>query len=448
MKALERCRKKGILSMAAAMAQANDSIRMATRNPQSLTELLVQCQNDAMQIGASLEALDKGYASIVRLLEDYCENIYQISVSLSDENACSCLFEKIDRQLAELQEWIRHEMPDDRREAVFLPYKASMWDSLESVWRAADEDEDTDVYVIPIPYFNRNPDGSLGEEHYEGDLYPAYVPATDYREYDFELRHPDMIFIHNAYDEKNYVTSVHPFFYSANLKKYTDRLVYIPYFVLGEVDSKDKAAIEGMEHFCTLPGVFHADKVVVQSEMMRQIYIDVLTRFTGERTKGYWKEKILGTGSPKIDKVLHTKEDMVRLPEKWAKVIQKPDGEWKKVILYNTSVNGLLVYGDKMIEKMKRAFLIFSENKENIALIWRPHPLAEATIKSMRPQLWEKYHALVENYKEEGWGIYDDTPELDRAIAVSDGYYGDSSSLVELCRKAGVPVMIQSVEVP
>jgi hypothetical protein len=54
-------------------------------------------------------------------------------------------------------------------ETVFLPYKASMWDSLESVWRKADADPSCDAYVIPIPYFDRNPDGSAKEEHYEGN---------------------------------------------------------------------------------------------------------------------------------------------------------------------------------------------------------------------------------------------------------------------------------------
>lgn len=48
--------------------------------------------------------------------------------------------------------------------------------------------------------------------HYEGDLYPEYVPVTSYQDYDFAKRHPDMIFIHNLYDKYNYVTSVHPFF--------------------------------------------------------------------------------------------------------------------------------------------------------------------------------------------------------------------------------------------
>ena len=47
---------------------------------------------------------------------------------------------------------------------VFLPYKASMWDCMESVWRAAVEDEEhCKVYVVPIPYADLNPDHSVKE---------------------------------------------------------------------------------------------------------------------------------------------------------------------------------------------------------------------------------------------------------------------------------------------
>ena len=53
----------------------------------------------------------------------------------------------------------------------------------------------------------------------------------------------------------------------------------------------------------------------------------------------------------------------------------------------------------------------------------------------------------MEEYQREGWGIYDNTAELDRAIAMSDGYYGDRSSLVQLCQKAGKTIMIQNVGV-
>ena len=71
----------------------------------------------------------------------------------------------------------------------------------------------------------------------------------------------------------------------------------------------------------------------------------------------------------------------------------------------------------------------------------------EATLTSMRPDLWQEYKNLVNKYRAEGWGIYDDSPELDRAIAISDAYYGDSSSVVWLYKETGKPVMIQNCEV-
>ena len=65
----------------------------------------------------------------------------------------------------------------------------------------------------------------------------------------------------------------------------------------------------------------------------------------------------------------------------------------------------------------------------------------------MRPQLWVEYEKLVKWYKEEGWGIYDDTSDVDRAVVLSDGYYGDFSSVVQVYQKTGKPVMIQNADV-
>jgi hypothetical protein len=65
----------------------------------------------------------------------------------------------------------------------------------------------------------------------------------------------------------------------------------------------------------------------------------------------------------------------------------------------------------------------------------------------MRPEILNAYDAIVKAYQKENWGIFDDTPDLHRAIAVSDAYYGDVSSLVELYRVTGKPVMIQNLDV-
>lgn len=449
---MERCRKKDILSLIKTMMKANTFVVKALPAvPEELTDVFVQCQDAALQIGTQLERFGEKYQSIVTILEDYCEKVYQMSMVTLDKNASRKLSKKIRKQLTELQNQIQAELPEDRKEIVFLPYKASMWDSLESVWKAADKDEGTDTYVIPIPYFDKNPDGSFREEHYEGSLYPDYVPITQYNEYDFEDRRPDIIFIHNPYDDSNYVTSVHPFFYSGNLKKFTDKLIYIPYFVLGEINPDDKESVERVKHFCITKGVINADKVIVESEDVKKIYVNVLTDFMEEQietnTRKYWEEKILSLGSPKLDKVASTKKEDVSIPKEWLKIIEKPDGSCKKVVFYNTSVQALLEHNEKMNEKIKDVLQVFKKNREGIALLWRPHPLIEATIKSVRPRLWEEYQEIVNLYREEGWGIYDDTADLDRAIALSDGYYGDWSSVVQLCQKAGKPVMIQNVEI-
>ncbi len=444
---MRRYKKKELLETADMLVEANEVIgRLCKSNTDGALELLGQCQESAILLGNLIESKGDGYAELVEILENYCENIYQMSIAVSDEEQIRKLSKKIQRQLTYLNNKIRHEIPEDKKEVVFFPYKASMWDSLESVWMAADADEGTDAYVVPIPYYDKNPDGTFREMHYEGDQYPDYVPVTNYEEYDFEERRPDIIFIHNPYDQFNYVTSVHPRFYSGNLKQYTEKLVYIPYFILGEVKPDDDAAIEGMKHFCINEAVKNADEVIVQSEDMRQVYIKVLTEQSGE-AKTYWEKKIAGTGSPKVDKVLNTKMEDLEIPEGWLKVIQKPDGSFKKIIFYNTSVTALLEHDEQMLKKIESVFHLFKESRNEVALLWRPHPLTENTLISMRPYLWERYKKIREQYKKEGWGIYDDTADMDRAVILSDGYYGNWSSVMHLYQKTGKPIMRQTVSV-
>ena len=142
---------------------------------------------------------------------------------------------------------------------------------------------------------------------------------------------------------------------------------------------------------------------------------------------------------------MNTKKEDVEIPEEWLKIIEKPDGSHKKIIFYNTSIAALLEHDEKMLEKMKSVFETFKENKEDLALLWRPHPQILQTMEAMLPQLLEQYKEMVEQYKAEGWGIYDDSANLDRAIVLSDGYYGDHSSVVQLYQKTGKPVMVQNV---
>lgn len=429
------------------LEEAHDEIEKFIREGQKeeAVSLLEKCQQGAISVGTCVDREEGEGTEEVRQLELYCELTYRYHEDLLSGVTINChqMLKKLHKPLVRVSNGIRNNL-STQTEVVFLPYKAAMWDSLESEWRKADADPDCTAFVIPIPYYDKNIDGSFAACHYEIDQYPPDVPVIKYENYDFAKRHPDKIYIHNPYDSGNHVTSVHPDFYSDKLNKYTDDLVYIPYFVLNEVDASNKKAVEGMEHFVTTVGVFNANHVIVQSEAMRQVYIDVLMKYSEPAMRPYWEEKISGAGSPKMDRVLNLREEDYVIPEQWKTLVERKDGSRKRIIFYNTGVSALLKRGEKIIDKIEYNFDIFKEAKDDVTLLWRPHPLIEATLVSMRPKLVMRYEKLKKRYLEEGWGIYDDTPEMYRAIAVSDAYYGDWSSIVWLYRQTGKPILIQN----
>ena len=441
----KRYSKAELLSCIDTMSKVNDMLmHEATRKQLNIADTLVQCQELAIMMGNFLETLGEDSVKFVKHLENYCEYIFEISQAESVEKMQPFL-DFIKEELYALKIQIEFDLPILKKEVVFLPYKASMWDSLESVWKKYDEDESVDAYVIPIPYYDKNNDGTLGEMHYEGSLYPEDVPIVSYEEYDFEGRHPDEIYIHNPYDDYNFVTSVDPRFYSSVLKGYTDKLVYIPYFVLPEINPYEENERKSIAHYVVVPGVLHAHKIIVQSERMKQAYIEIMCDEMGNspQVRRYWEDKLDGSGSPKL-----SKDKIVRqldIPDEWERLIKREDGSSKKVIFYNTTVTALLKSGGNLLAKMQMVFDTFSKYTEDVTLLWRPHPLMEATLKSMRGELLEEYLKLKEYYIYNKIGIFDDTADLHRAIALSDVYYGDSSSVERLFKNAGKYVILQNL---
>ena len=440
--------KKELSDILKTILKANQGIKSCMKAGQSdsLAELLEECQNAAISVGNSIEESEGEGTEAVHALEEYCEYLYRFSTG--EETSVARLDGCINKCLNEIISF------KETKEIVFLPYKASMWDSLESVYKEKKSEEGTHAIVVPIPYFDKNPDGTFKEAHYEIAEYPADIPVVDYRDYDFDGRHPDEIYIHNPYDEWNLVTSVHPDFYSPRLQKYTDKLIYIPYFVLNDPKDPDDAKyLESIEHFVTVPGVVNSDLVLVQSENMAKAYINILMKAFKEAgnkqmsDRKMWEGRIHSAKSPKLVKVENLTKEDIPLPDEWMKFVKRSDGSMKKIILYNNSVGALLKHQEKMIEKLRDSFHIFYENRDDVALLWRPHPLIKATIESMHPELCEQYNELVKEYCDAGWGIYDDSSDLDRALVWADAYYGDPSSLVQLCQARKIPIMIQNPKI-
>lgn len=393
---MRKVQQKRILELLQTLREANDDLKqlLSKGEHDSAIQLLGDCQEFAVSVGNYIEELEGEGTQTISLLGEYCKFLYDISLEVRSGNETTRnLTKPLNRQLIQIENSVRDELKPNKTEMVFFPYKASMWDSLEPIWLAAAADPDCDAYVVPIPYYDKNLDGTLGQMHYEGDMYPENVPVTRWQEYDVAARRPDAIFIHSPYDDGNYVTSIHPDYYSQRLKEITDLLVYVPYFVV----------INDVEpHFCTCSGVLNADRVIVQSERIRQTYIRVIREFEqANQCKGLFgktEEKFLALGSPKFDKVLNSKPEDFTLPEDWERMITKPDGGRKKVVLYTTSIGALLEGNEKYIEKLQSMLDVFRA-QDDIVLWWRPHPLIEATLRSMRPQLFLEYNKVVARYR-------------------------------------------------
>lgn len=410
--------------------------------PDKVQNLLQDVQEAAIQVGEAIEKNEGEGHPIVKELEEFCDILWQISQSCfntetpakerandiptTNEIPTDDSIQKTTtspytycNQLQKKAEYIKKQIQqiEAKYEIVFLPYKASMWDSLESIWMAADADPDCNAVVIPIPYYDKNPDGSFKAMHYEADLFPDEVPVVDYQSYDFGVKRPDVIYVHNPYDNYNYVTSIHPFFYSDNLKKFTKNLVYVPYYATAGSMGIGQA-------LC--PVYFHADYIVIQSEKYKNFFDERVPR-----------EKFLPLGSPKFDSVIRKCQNPPSIPETW-----KEKMEGKRVFFYNTSLNGMLADTRNFLQKMEYVFQNFA-GRDNVCLLWRPHPLLESTFDSLRKEYKPIFLKLKQYFIDNDLGIYDDTPDMENSIALSDVYIGDSgTSVTSLFGVVGKPMFI------
>lgn len=388
-------------------------------NTSTATALLGECQDAAVAIGNLIEAQEGEGTEAVKLLEDYCETLYHINedITKGQDNNSKSIEKFLKKDIRQIQSSI-NALPT-RIEAVFMPYNVTMWDSLESIWMAADADENCDAYVVPIPYYDRNPDGSFAKYNYDIDKYPDYVSVINHEEFNLADHYPDMIFIHNPYDEYNLVTTVHPNYYSYNLKKYTECLVYVPYFTTSGMMSEGQAL---------LSAYLHADYIVVQSKELVEQY-----------DKSIPREKFLPLGSPKFDRVIRLCKNPPEPPSEWK---EKMAG--KRVYFYNTSLNGMLDDTESWLNKLRYVFDTF-KGVDDACLLWRPHPLLEPSMDSMRPEYREEYESLKKSFIEDDIGIFDTTPDIGISIALSHAYIGDAgTSVTSLFGVAGKPVYIMN----
>lgn len=398
-------------------------------------ELLENCQSMAITLGTSLEGKFGEGAKVIRLLENYCELIYECYGGWDIDSK-----DRLDALVSKIEDAIQDTFANHKKEIVFLPCKFAWWENtMKEVWQAASEDTSVNTYVIPIPYFEKDFNGEPLTKHDESELFSKDVPIVSFEDYDFEKKHPDMIVIQNPFDGESYFLCMPEYFTSKNLLQYTDKLVYLPPFDTdAPVSDKDKANA-ALRPLIEQPALVYAEQVILKSDKLRSFYVDVLTELAGEDTKAYWEEKIhaieVTDNKPRRKKTHDT------LPQEWRQIMEEKGA--KKLLLYYTSISFLLEYKERAIEKVKDTFALFKETQGIVCVFSTDENIR--TLEQINPELWEAFDGLLKEFKECKIGIYDEQNQAEYYLEVYDAYYGDGGYLGHESVKQGIPVMLRAM---
>ena len=407
---------------------------------------LSELQNNIVSFGTLTESIKGEDCNTVKLLEQYLEVIYKvakyvqkfdegISYEESAENKYAECDEEVKDKFASISEAIDSEIVN-RRSVLFLPVKAKHFSSMRMAYEMETATPDTDVYVMPLPYYYKEYDGSFKDEmHIDTEEFiKANIPVTDYSRFDLSLLCPEKIYINSAYDEYNMAVSVDTRFYARNVKKYTEKLIYIPYFKLMEFDRANYPCWYNMQYYCTVPGVVMADKVYVQSENTRKVYIDKLNEWVGdEKYTEIWEQKI----DVYDESCEEHSEDELR------------DAGSEKTIVWFVSAGSLAEFGDKYIEKAYRNLDVFALSKDKLKVLLNSEPFLDEMIKNYSDELYKKWTGFIDEFNRSGIGeVVSQVEEKSVDVLLkATAYYGDPSYICKDFILMKKPVMLQNVEV-
>lgn len=195
--------------------------------------------------------------------------------------------------------------------------------------------------------------------------------------------------------------------------------------------------------------------------IMRNIYTDYLIyqKKTGMHEYPYYarqlrqlREYVKGVEQRAYDVGIVKIEDIeledvpTEIPQEWQPYTLKEDGTRKRIFL---SANDAVFYarhGQQALDKLEQTLSVFEKAKESVLLWWRPHPVMKKILDEVSPELGARYQRILEGYKTAGWGIYDESDNVDRAVKNCDAYYGDMNAILQPFQDTGKPIMLSTLE--
>ncbi len=185
-----------------------------------------------------------------------------------------------------------------KRVVLFLAAGPMWWKSLDPWYRKESADPEAEVIVAALPLLFKDCYGDIIASDEELAMaareaeYPDDLNGIAWYDIDVEEILPDRIYIQDVYDGENPCLTVPTIFYASHVRKYTKELVFVPPFEAEDFTPEDGKDVIVMKYYVTAPGVAYADRVWLNSPVIRKRYLEKLIAWAGEDTRGYWERKL------------------------------------------------------------------------------------------------------------------------------------------------------------
>ena len=405
----------------------------------------ITCFNDMQQLAVDLGTLIetvKGEDSecavnVVAALQEFCDALWQEYQNEKHNN-----LHLSGAALDKVRDSIENNIIA-RREVLFLPIGYSEFQHIYHIYKEELGKPDTDVCVVPLPLLKKDYYGNVDmtEDEIEEALHleeykKCYndLTITPWYEYDITIHCPDKVYTQNTYDEANPCLTVPAGYYTKAIREYAFGVTYIPIGDTAEFTSEDIIDQYNLKHYATTPAVVYADEVIVQSDNIKQQYVDALTGFAGEDTKEYWEDKIsVRDGNEGIDGSKIGRSEGMQ--DSFNEVQGKSSG--KKKLLYCVGINELYEKKDVLLDSLKDRVDVLKDSSVDVTFILYPDDKAQ----------WEH---IDEAFADEIMNILEGSFDmleggLNRPSDTAgeyDAYYGSPSPYVVEFTTRGKPVML------
>lgn len=403
-----------------------------------LLDMLAQCQSVAIDLGNFIEQM-KGEENLsakacVAALEEYCEKIFDVYNNLPlavgrEKEDFQKLCAALNQAFVQMKQTVENEIIH-KKLVAFLPDNPKRWKEMQALYDYYRQQENTEVCVIPLPLFAKNLYGEIvaGQDEYDKNdkrgEYPADLNIIAWHTVQMQSYEFAAIVIQNPYDAENPYLTVPPAYYAKQLQQYTDCLIYMMPQGVNDFTENDITDIYGLKYSLTVPGTMYADKILIESGAMKELFVNHLTAFAGEDTKEVWDDKVMTISA------FSGESAQTGQPVQNGQCGQTPP---KKKLLYCIGENEFYENAEMAINKVKERLNVMTQYPESlkVAVCLYPYDIAAWDIctgqeKDMLVQVLKEYR------KNKGIELLTKNVFDINGIDDMTAYYGSPSPLI--CR--------------